>query len=71
MSGGGGFLLYPHLHHNPTDMAAVLRDYGKDMILPALDLYTHGLMTDSTIYDAFLAQEASAGHPRADASARS
>jgi hypothetical protein len=23
-------------------------------MLPALELYTHGLMTDSTMYDAFL-----------------
>jgi len=23
------------MHDNPTDMAAVLRDYSKDMILPA------------------------------------
>jgi hypothetical protein len=28
------------------------------MMLPALELYTHGLMTDSTMYDAFLAQRA-------------
>jgi len=32
---GGGFLLYLRMHDNPTDMAAVLRDYSKDMILPA------------------------------------
>jgi TetR/AcrR family transcriptional regulator, regulator of cefoperazone and chloramphenicol sensitivity len=34
----------------------VLRDYANDMMLPALELYTHGLMTDSHMYDAFLAQ---------------
>jgi AcrR family transcriptional regulator len=56
--GGGGFLLYLQLHDNPTDMAAVLRDYGEEMVLPALEIYTHGLMSDSTMYDAFLAQEA-------------
>lgn len=54
--GGGGFLLYLQLHENPTDLRAVLRDYGEDMVLPALELYTQGLMTDSTMYDAFLEQ---------------
>jgi hypothetical protein len=34
----------------------VLRDYGEDMMLPALEMFTNGLMTDSTMYDAFLAQ---------------
>jgi TetR/AcrR family transcriptional regulator, regulator of cefoperazone and chloramphenicol sensitivity len=57
MSGGGGFLLYLHMHDNPTDMEAVLRDYSKDMILPALELYTHGLLTDTSMYDAFVARE--------------
>ena len=57
MSGGGGFLLYLHMHDNPTDMKAVLRDYSKDMILPALELYTHGLLTDTSMYDAFVARE--------------
>ncbi len=56
MIGGGGLLLYLHMHENPTDLRAVLRDYGEDMMLPALELYTNGLMTDSTMYDAFLAQ---------------
>lgn len=54
LSAGGGFLLYLHMHDNPTDMAAVLRDYSNDMILPALELYTHGLLTDTRMYDAFL-----------------
>ena len=56
MFGGGGFLLYLHLHDTPLDMRAVLRDYARDMILPALELYTHGLMADDTMYEAFLAQ---------------
>ena len=42
------------MHENPADLRAVLRDYTEEMILPALELYTHGLMTDSTMYDAFL-----------------
>ncbi|MCV7203858.1 TetR family transcriptional regulator [Mycolicibacterium peregrinum] len=53
---GGGFLLYLQMHDDPTDLRRVLRDYGEDMMLPALELYTDGLMTDSTMYDAFLHQ---------------
>lgn len=55
--GGGGFLLYLQLHDSPEDMRTVLHDYARDMVLPALEVYTHGLMTDSTMYDAFLAQQ--------------
>lgn len=56
MSGGGAFLLYLQMHDTPTDLRAVLRDYAEDMVLPALELYTEGLMADSTMYDAFIAQ---------------
>jgi hypothetical protein len=56
ITGGGGFLLYLQMHQTPTDLRAVLRDYAADMVLPALELYTDGLMTDSHMYDAFLAQ---------------
>jgi AcrR family transcriptional regulator len=55
MASGGGFLLYLQMHDNPTDLRAVLRDYGDDMVLPALEVYTEGLMADSTMFDAFLA----------------
>ena len=57
INNGGGFLLYLQMHENPTDLRAVLRDYAQDMILPALEMYTEGLMTDRTMYDAFLATE--------------
>ena len=56
LSSGGGFLLYLQMHDNPTDLRAVLRDYGEEMVLPALEMFTEGLMADSTMYDAFLAQ---------------
>jgi TetR/AcrR family transcriptional regulator, regulator of cefoperazone and chloramphenicol sensitivity len=56
MNNGGGFLLYLQMHDNPTDLRAVLRDYAEDMILPALELYSNGLMADSSMYEAFLAQ---------------
>jgi AcrR family transcriptional regulator len=56
LTGGGGFLLYLQMHDNPTDMAAVLHDYGEEMVLPALEVMTEGLMSDSAMYEAFLAQ---------------
>ncbi|WP_319449403.1 MULTISPECIES: TetR/AcrR family transcriptional regulator [unclassified Mycobacterium] len=58
MAGGGGFLLYLQMHDTPTDLRAVLHDYAQDMVLPALEVYTQGLMTDTTMYDAFIAQRA-------------
>jgi hypothetical protein len=57
ITGGGGFLLYLQMHENPTDLGVVLRDYAREMTLPALELYTDGLMADSTMYDAFLAAD--------------
>jgi AcrR family transcriptional regulator len=63
MVGGGGFLLYLQMYDNPTDLRAVLRDYSAEMILPALELYTHGLMADSTMYDAFVKQYEAATIP--------
>ncbi len=57
ITGGGGFLLYLQMHETPTDVRAVLRDYARDMTLPALEIYTEGLMADRTMYDAFLAAE--------------
>ncbi|BBZ29862.1 TetR family transcriptional regulator [Mycolicibacterium madagascariense] len=62
MTGGGGFLLYLQMHDRPTDIRAVLHDYAQDMVLPALEVYTHGLLADPTMYEAFAAQQA-AGIP--------
>ncbi|OHV04212.1 TetR/AcrR family transcriptional regulator [Mycobacterium talmoniae] len=56
ITGGGGFLLYLQMHDTPTDLRAVLRDYAQDMVLPALEVSTEGLLADRTMYDAFLAQ---------------
>jgi len=55
ITGGGGFLLYIQMHATPNDLRAVLRDYADEMVLPALELYTDGLMNDSHMYEAFLA----------------
>ncbi|MCV7172125.1 TetR/AcrR family transcriptional regulator [Mycobacterium manitobense] len=62
MTNGGSFLLYLQMHDDPTDLRAVLRDYAQDMVVPALEVYSHGLMADSTMYDAFVAQQAT-GEP--------
>ncbi|OMC37767.1 TetR family transcriptional regulator [Mycobacterium sp. GA-1841] len=56
ISGGGSFLLYLQMHEDPTDLRRVLHDYSEDMVLPALEIYSQGLMTDSTMYEAFLRQ---------------
>jgi AcrR family transcriptional regulator len=55
MAGGGAFLLYLQLHDTPTDLRAVLHDYANDMMLPALELCTEGLLADSTMFDSFAA----------------
>ena len=55
ITSGGGLLLYLQMHENPTDLRTVLRDYASDMVLPALEIYTEGLMADRTMYDAFVA----------------
>lgn len=57
--GGGGFLLYRAMHATPHDMAEVLRDYARDVMMPALELYTYGLMADDSMFQSFLAREAS------------
>jgi AcrR family transcriptional regulator len=57
LAGGGAFLLYLQLHETPTDLKAVLRDYSRDMVLPAMEVFTEGLLADRTMYDAFLAAE--------------
>ncbi|WP_445164008.1 TetR family transcriptional regulator [Mycobacterium sp. Dal123C01] len=61
ITSGGGLLLYIQMHPTPTDLRAVLRDYARDMVLPALEIYTDGLMSDRTMYDAFLAAEDQGG----------
>jgi AcrR family transcriptional regulator len=56
LSGVGSFLLYLQMHPTPDDLRAVLRDYSEEMLLPGLEIYTRGLLADSTKYDAFLAR---------------
>ncbi|ORA64442.1 TetR family transcriptional regulator [Mycolicibacterium elephantis] len=61
LSGAGSFLMYLQLHDTPTDVRAVLRDYSEEMMLPALEVFTEGLMVDSTMYDAFRGQDQTQG----------
>jgi AcrR family transcriptional regulator len=55
ITSGGGLLLYLQMHDTPNDLRAVLRDYARDEGMPTIEIYTEGLMTDRTMYDAFLA----------------
>lgn len=57
LNNAGGLLLYRRMHATPSDMAAVLRDYASDMILPALEVYIQGLLSDPGMLDAFVARE--------------
>lgn len=61
ITGGGGFLLYLQMHPTPTDIRAVLRDYSHEMVLPALELFSDGLLADRTIYEAFLTEQDQGG----------
>lgn len=54
MCNAGGLLLYLRLHSDSNDIASALRDYSRTMLMPALELYTYGLMADDTMYKAFL-----------------
>ncbi|MGV0633349.1 TetR family transcriptional regulator [Mycolicibacillus trivialis] len=69
MIGGGGLLLYLQLHDTPDDFEAVLRDYVRDMVPPALELYTQGLLTDASLYEAMVTDRTgtrpAADHPDA------
>jgi AcrR family transcriptional regulator len=55
LTGGGGFLLYLQLHES-ADITTILHDYAEQMVLPALEVYSNGLLTDSTMYEAFSAR---------------
>ncbi|MBF6482924.1 TetR family transcriptional regulator [Nocardia otitidiscaviarum] len=57
---GGGMMMFLQLyateHPGPVDYRKALREYADRMMLPALELYTHGLLTDSMMLDTLLAQ---------------
>ena len=39
---------------DPTDVVGILHGYRDRMMLPAVELFTQGLMTDNTVLDAYL-----------------
>lgn len=39
---------------DPTDVVAMLHGYRDRMMLPTVELFTHGVMTDNTMLDAYL-----------------
>nr|WP_221333037.1 TetR family transcriptional regulator [Nocardia transvalensis] len=56
---GGGFFFFLQLHaarhDGKLDYRQALRDYADQMMLPAVEINTHGLFADSTLLDALLA----------------
>jgi AcrR family transcriptional regulator len=63
-AGAGAFLLYARQHAPPDgDLRQLLARYSQDMSLPALELYTEGLLTDSSMLDAVLEHTASPTPP--------
>lgn len=56
ITGGGALLLYLQMHDTPNDLRKVLHDYADEMMLPTLELYTEGLLTDPSFYQALLTQ---------------
>ncbi|NKY55480.1 TetR/AcrR family transcriptional regulator [Nocardia flavorosea] len=64
---GGGLLLFLQTHTPPDgaiDYRRALRDYADQMMLPALEIYTEGLLTDPSMVDALRAAGAeSAAEP--------
>ncbi len=56
LNNAGGLLLFLQAREDPRDLRAALRDYARQMVLPALELYTQGLLVDSTMFDAFVTE---------------
>jgi AcrR family transcriptional regulator len=65
---GGGMLLFIQLHAGDSggvDYRQALREYGDQMLLPALEIFTEGLLPDSTMLDTLLADAAARTGPGA------
>ena len=60
-SGAGAFLLYVRQHvQEDGDLTPVLAAYSTEMTVSALELYTEGLLADSSLLDAVVAHTAAA-----------
>ncbi|WP_067817173.1 TetR/AcrR family transcriptional regulator [Nocardia inohanensis] len=57
---GGGMVMFLQVyaaeHPGPMDYRKALREYADRMMLPALEIYTNGLLADSSALDAFTSQ---------------
>ncbi|MCX4096040.1 TetR/AcrR family transcriptional regulator [Nocardia sp. alder85J] len=62
---GGGFFLFLQVFEErqggPLDYRTALRDYAEQMLLPALEIYTNGLLTDSMMLDTMLGEQVAGG----------
>lgn len=58
LQNGGGFLfflqMYSDTHEGRIDYRKAIRAYMDQMLVPALDILTHGLLTDSMLLDTLL-----------------
>ncbi|GAB4588613.1 TetR family transcriptional regulator [Nocardia sp. IFM 10818] len=58
---GGGMMMFLQLYaarnEGPVDFRKALREYADQLMMPALELYTHGLLTDSSMLDALEQQQ--------------
>ena len=58
---GGGLLLFLQLyaagHDGAVDYRKALREYADQMMLPAVEVGTHGLFADSAVLDSLLAEQ--------------
>ncbi|MEU4316157.1 TetR family transcriptional regulator [Nocardia sp. NPDC024068] len=64
MANGGGLLLFLQVRteaDGAVDYRRALREYRDQMMLPALEVLTRGLLTDSSMLDALLADQAGGG----------
>lgn len=59
-----GVLLMHHRLHGPADPQQLIRTVADLTTVPALELYTQGLMTDSTLFDAVLATQSESTPPQ-------
>lgn len=55
LNGLGSLAIYVQMYPD-DDLRTILRRYVDQLIFPAIEVYTEGLMTDPTMLDAFVAQ---------------
>jgi AcrR family transcriptional regulator len=67
LQNSGGFMLflqvYMEKHEGRVDYRDALREYADVMMLPAIEMYTHGLLTDSMALNTLLANSTPPSDP--------